>query len=51
MFDVKERISEILSIDTNSFIIKKTSRYEHEIKDLSSSIRDNKIIGRGTIFI
>lgn len=40
-----------LGISIDEFIIKKGSRFNSEIKDLSTLIRDNGIIGRGTLFL
>lgn len=51
MFELKDRISMMLGISIDEFIIKKGSRFNSEIKDLSTLIRDNGIIGRGTLFL
>jgi hypothetical protein len=35
----------------DNFLMKRGSRFSAEIKDLSTIIRDNGIIGRGTLFL
>lgn len=35
----------------DNFIMKKGSRFNAELKDLSTAIRDNGIIGRGTLYL
>ena len=35
----------------DGFIMKRGSRFNSELKDLTTSIKDNGIIGRGTIYL
>lgn len=51
LFDLKERIGHLLDIDVDKFIIKRGSRFNAELKDLTTAIKDNGIIGRGTIYL
>ncbi|CAD8205300.1 unnamed protein product [Paramecium pentaurelia] len=46
MQELKERMSDFLGIDIDSFIVKKSNRYGEEIKDLTTTIKNNQAIGR-----
>ncbi|CAK62005.1 unnamed protein product (macronuclear) [Paramecium tetraurelia] len=46
MKELKEKMSDFLGIDIDSFIVKKSNRYGEEIKDLSTTIKNNQAIGR-----
>ena len=35
----------------DTFIMKRGSRFNSELKDLTTSIRDNGIVGRGTVYL
>ncbi|CAD8079535.1 unnamed protein product [Paramecium primaurelia] len=46
MQELKERMSDFLGLDIDSFIVKKSNRYGEEIKDLTTTIKNNQAIGR-----
>jgi hypothetical protein len=51
LFELKERIAELLGLDLDNFIMKRGSRFSAELKDLTTAIKDNGIIGRGTMYL
>lgn len=51
MLELKQHVADILGLDLEEFILKRGSRFNQEVKDLTKSIRDNGILGRGTLFL
>lgn len=41
----------MLGLDLDNFIMKRGTRFTAELKDLTTAIKDNGILGRGTFYL
>jgi len=51
MWELKKKIAEFLNLDEDTFLLRRGNRFSNEIRDLSTTISENSMINRGTLFL